>query len=84
MVRMKEAGGSQPSSHHVVSMFISRGFWEAVVMVTDVNNGRLPPPPSPRLGSGAAPKRTETANMALGADKYYEKITSIQQNMHKR
>ncbi|KAK9533455.1 hypothetical protein VZT92_008572 [Zoarces viviparus] len=53
-------------------------------MVTNVNTGRLPPPPFHRLGSGVAPKRTEMANMARSDDKYYEKITSIQQAMHNR
>ncbi|XP_031144499.1 centrosomal protein kizuna isoform X4 [Sander lucioperca] len=50
-------------------------------MVTNVNSS---PSPLPRLGSAVAPKRMTMASMARSEDQYYEKITSIQQNMHKR
>ncbi|XP_070776949.1 centrosomal protein kizuna [Enoplosus armatus] len=54
-------------------------------MVTNVNTSHRPPPPlPPRLGSAVAPKQAKITSMARSEDQYYEKITSIQQSMHKR
>nr|XP_046269116.1 centrosomal protein kizuna [Scatophagus argus] len=53
-------------------------------MVTNVNI--VQPPPSPRLTRllRSSAELTKMASMARSEDPYYEKITSIQQSMHKR
>ncbi|XP_032356458.1 centrosomal protein kizuna isoform X2 [Etheostoma spectabile] len=51
-------------------------------MVTNVNSS--PSSPLHFLGSAVAPKRMKIARMARSENQYYEKITSIQQNMHIR
>ncbi|XP_044023912.1 centrosomal protein kizuna isoform X2 [Siniperca chuatsi] len=53
-------------------------------MVTNVNTFHPPPLLLPRLGSAVTPKQAKMASMARSEDQYYEKITSIQQSMHKR
>ncbi|TKS86393.1 Centrosomal protein kizuna [Collichthys lucidus] len=67
-----------------------RDFWEGVVMVTNVNTNHHPPPSSSAcfsfpvsLVSVATPNRAKMATMARSEDQYYEKITSIQQSMHR-
>ncbi|XP_030247391.1 centrosomal protein kizuna isoform X7 [Sparus aurata] len=64
---------------------MSSGFWEAVLMATNVNTIHPPPPPPPpRLRFAVAQNRAKMANLTPSEDQYYEKIKSIQLSMHKR
>lgn len=67
----------------------SRAFWEAVLMVTNVNTSHRPPlfrllPPHPCLRCAAALKQANMTSLGRSEDPFYEKIASIQQSMYER
>ncbi|XP_041669167.1 centrosomal protein kizuna [Cheilinus undulatus] len=90
MVSARQQGGtkkdieksSRSKKHHVLALFISRDFWEAVLMVTNINTSHPPLQPPPRFAVVLNPAKL--TSMTLNDDQYYEKKASIQQSMHKR